>query len=265
MLPLWTRRRWGQACIAAGLGLAFGRGQAQDPSSGPPLTLRVGWGHSPPYQIETPQGPAGLDIELLMLWAQAAGVRLQWFRATWARQLIEVQAGTLDLMMSATPSEDRRAFADFTAAYRQENLGLIALAGQGLEVSDLRELEGRPVKIGLMRGMAFQPSLAQTLARPGLQGQLVPLRGDDVTLAALRARRLTYILSDVVSITHMAAQEPGDPVSVALTFPPAPVHVLVSRHASARSPGLVARLDEALLRARARPSWAQALARYPGA
>ena len=76
---------------------------------------------------------------------------------------------------------------------------------------------------------------------------------------------MTYILSDVVSITHMAAQEPGDPVSVALAFAPAPVHLLVSRHAIARSPGLVARLDEALLRARAKPSWAQALARYPGA
>ena len=159
----------------------------------------------------------------------------------------------------------RRGFADFTAAYRQENLGLISLAGQGLEVADLRELEGRPVKIGIMRGMAFQPGLAQTLERPGLQRQLVPLRGDDMTLAALRAGQLTYILSDVVSIRHMASQGPGEPVSVALAFPPAPVHVLVSRHALNRHPGLLGRLNEALQRVRGSPAWVQALARYPGA
>ena len=257
----WTRRGALQAGAAVGLGGAWAAARAQEE----PLTLRVGWGHSPPYQFETPQGPAGLDIELLTVWARAAGVKLQWVRATWARQLLEAQAGTLDLMLSATPSEERRGFADFTAAYRQENLGLISLAGQGLEVADLRELEGRPVKIGIMRGMAFQPGLAQTLERPGLQRQLVPLRGDDMTLAALRAGQLTYILSDVVSIRHMASQGPGEPVSVALAFPPSPVHVLVSRHALNRHPGLLGRLNEALQRVRGSPAWVQALARYPGA
>ena len=257
----WTRRNALQAAVTASFGAAWVSAQAQDE----PVTLRVGWGNSPPYQIETPQGPAGLDIELMTLWARAAGVKLQWVRATWARQLLEVQAGTMDLMMSATPSDERRSFADFTSAYRPENLGLISLAGQGLEVADLRELEGRSVRIGIMRGMAFQPSLAQTLERPGLQRQLVPLRGDDMTLAALRARQLTYILSDVVSIRHMASQGPGEPVSVALAFPPAPVHLLVSRQALARFPGLLTRLNEALQRARVSAAWSQALARYPGA
>jgi polar amino acid transport system substrate-binding protein len=245
---------------AAGLGAAWASAQAQDES----VTLRVGWGHSPPYQFETPQGPAGLDIELMTVWASAAGVKLQWVRATWARQLLEAQAGTLDLMMSATPSDERRSFADFTAAYRQENLGLIALAGKGLELGDLRELEGRSVKIGTMRGSAYQPGLAEALSRPALQRQLVPQRGDDMNLAALRAGQLTYILSDVVSISHMATQGPGEPVSVALAFPPAPVHVLVSRHALGRVPGLLARLNEALQRARVSTAWGQALARYPG-
>lgn len=256
-----TRRDALLAALAAGCAAASGAVRAADDT----VTLSVGWGNSPPYQYETPQGPAGLDIELMSLWARAAGVKLQWVRATWARQLLEAQAGTLDLMLSATPSDERRVFADFTLAYRQEYLGLVALAGRGLEVSHLGELAGRPVKIGVMRGMAMPPSVAQAMAQPSLQQALVPMRGDDLTLAALRAGRLTYILGDTVSLNAHAARDPGEPVSVALAFKEEPVHVLVSRHALARVPGLLNRLNEALHRARATPAWAQALARYPKA
>jgi polar amino acid transport system substrate-binding protein len=255
-----TRRAVLRAALLAGCAAAWPVRAADDA-----VTLSVGWGNSPPYQFETPQGPAGLDIELMTLWARAAGVKLKWVRATWARQLLEAQAGTLDLMLSATPSDERRVFADFTLAYRQEHLGLVALAGRGLEVSQLGELAGRPVKIGVMRGMALPPNLAQAMAQPGLQQALVPMRGDDLTLAALRAGRLTYILGDTVSLNAHAARDPGEPVSVALAFQGEPVHVLVSRHAMGRVAGLLNRLNDALQRVRATPAWAQALARYPKA
>lgn len=228
------------------------------------LSLRVGWGNSPPYQFETPQGPAGLDIELITLWARVAGVKVQWVRATWARQLLEVQAGALDVMMSATPSEERRGFADFTQAYRHEHLGLVALASQGRELKHLTELEGRPVKVGVMRGMAFPAELAQAMARPAMQQALVPMRGDDLTLAALRAHRLDYILGDVVSLRAHAEREAGEPVTVALAFKGEPVHLLVGKQTLARVPGLLTRLNEALPRARALVAWSQTLARYPG-
>jgi polar amino acid transport system substrate-binding protein len=252
------------ACLG---GAAMGEAQAKVVATSPSglVTLTVGWGNSPPYQFDTPQGPSGLDIELLTLWAQAAGVRLEWVRATWARQLLEASSGGLDLMMSATPSDERRAFADFTAPYREEHLGLIALAGQTLELSRLSDLEGRPVKIGVMRGMAFPPELAQAFAKPALQRLLVPMRGDDLTLAALRSGRLTYIVGDAISLKHHALRDPGEPIAVALRFPPAPVHLLVSRHAMNRVPGLLARLNEALVRVRSSPAWAQVLARYAGA
>lgn len=246
---------WMAACAAC---LPAAHAQDEEP------TLRVGWGNSPPYQFDTPQGPAGLDIELVTLWARAAGVKLQWVRATWARQLLEVQAGTLDVMMSATPSEERRAFAEFTQPYRHEHLGLIALAGQGLELKQLADLEGRSVKVGVMRGTAFPPELAMAMARPGLQQAVVPLRGDDLSVAALRARRLQYILGDVVSLRAHAEREVGEPVTVALAFKGEPVHLLVSRRATARVPGLLPRLNDALHRVRGSAAWANATARYPG-
>lgn len=242
--------------LAAAAAVAAGGGAGAAHAEPAALTLSVGWGNSPPYQFETPQGPAGLDVDLMTLWAKAAGVRLKWLRATWARQLLEAAQGSLDLMLSATPSEERRTFADFTSPYRDEHLGLVALSGQGLEVSHLGALEGRPVKIGIMRGMAFPADVTKALARSQLQGALVPLRGDELTLAALRARRLAYILGDVVSLRHHAAAQPGEPVGVALSLPAAPVHVLVSRHAFGRAPGLVNRLEQALRRARALPTWA---------
>lgn len=260
-----ARRAALQSLMGLGLCASWPRAHAQRE----PLTLRVGWGNSPPYQMESahakPHHPAGLDIELVTLWAHAADVQLEWVRATWARQLLEAQAGTLDVMMSATPSAERREFADFTDSYRHEHLGLVALAGHGRELRSLRELEGRAVKVGVMRGTAFPPDLAKALASPGLQQALVPLRGDDLTLAALRAGRLTYIVGDTVSLAAHAARDPGAPISVALAFKGEPVHLLVSRHTLARTPDLLQRLNHALSRARASATWARTLARYPAA
>ena len=260
-----TRRAALQSLMGLGLCASLPLAHAQRQ----PLTLRVGWGNSPPYQIPSPgpesdrRDPTGLDIELITLWARAAKVNVEWVRATWARQLLEVQAGTLDVMMSATPSAERRVYADFTESYRHEHLGLVALAGRGLEIKSLQELEGRDVKVGVMRGSAYPPELAEALARPGLQQTLVPMRGDDLTLAALRAGRLTYILGDTISIGAHAAKEPGTPITVALAFKGEPVHLLVGRHLLAATPDLMTRLDTALTRVRASTAWAKALARYP--
>lgn len=260
---LRSRRVWVQCALALGWAACLGPAAWGGPAK-PRLKLRVGWLNSPPYQFDTPHGPAGLDIELMGLWAQAAGVQLEWVQATWARQLLEASSGGLDLMMSATPSEERRVYADFTAPYRDEHLGLVALAGQNLALTHLSDLEGQSVKVGVMRGVAFPPEVAQAFAKPALQRLLVPMRGHELTLAALRARRLHYIVGDAISLSHHAERDSGAPIVVALRFAPAPVHVLVSRQTLARVPGLMARLNDALARVRGSAAWLQVLARYPG-
>lgn len=226
--------------------------------------LRIGWSDYPPFQRPGPNGdPQGLDIELLELWAAAAGERLQWLRRPWARQMADAAQGELDLILSATPTPERLGFAEFTQPYRNERVALLGLAGAP-PVQRLAALKGRPVSIGFIRGVAFPVAVRVALEDPEMQRLLQPLYANDLTLSALRGRRVDYVIDDPATLLYRAARMPGEPLEVVLELVVAPVHLLVARHAIEQRPDLVARLNQGLQRARQSPAWSQAMARYPG-
>lgn len=226
--------------------------------------LRIGWSDYPPFQRPAPGGgPQGLDIELLELWAAAAGERLQWLRRPWARQMADAAQGELDLILSATPTPERMGFAEFTQSYRNERVALLGLAG-ATPVHRLAELKGRPLRIGFIRGVAFPVAVRRELEDPELQRLLQPLYANDLTLSALRGRRVDYVIDDPATLLLRAAREPGESLEIVLELAMAPVHLLVSKRALELRPDLVARLNQGLQRARQQPEWGQVMARYPG-
>lgn len=228
------------------------------------VPLRVGWGDYPPFQVKGPDGPQGLDIELVQLIATAAGERLRWFRRPWARQLADMGHGELDLICSATHAPERLAIGRFTHAYRQERVALMTRVGGAPGVSRLADLKGRPVRIGMIRGAMFPEAVRRDLQANGLLPTLQPMHANDLTLQALRQGRVDYVIEDPVTMNHRAAQEAGPPITVALELATSPVHLLVAHQAVEQRPGLLERLNTGLQRARQTPDWAQALARYRG-
>lgn len=251
------RRR--HACLLP-LALPGAKAWAEDGKA----ALRIGWSDYPPFQRPGANGgPQGLDIELLELLAAAAGERLQWLRRPWARQMADAAQGELDLIPSATPTPERLGFAEFTQPYRNERVALLGLVGS-MPLHRLADLKGRPVKIGFIRGVAFPVAVRRELEDPELQRLLQPLYANDLTLSALRGRRVDYVIDDPATLLHRAVREPGEPLEVVLELAVAPVHLLVARRALEHRPDLIARLNQGLQRARQQPEWGQALARYPG-
>lgn len=237
-------------------------GQAAGAEAAPPL--RIGWGDFPPFQMRAAPGPEGLDIELIELIALAAGERLRWLNLPWARQLSDLAQGELDLVAGATHSPEREAFAEYTQPYRQERVALMALAGGAPALKFLSDLKGRGLRVGIIRGSTVPALVRHELDNPALRQLLVPLYANDLTLSALRGRRVDYVLEDPVTTFYRAARVPGEAVVVALDLMVSPVHLMVSRRLLAQRPDLVQRLNQGLQRARQQPAWGQVLARYPG-
>lgn len=227
--------------------------------------LRIGWSDYPPFQRGTAgEPPQGLDVELLEMLARASRQRLQWLRRPWARQMADVARGELDLVPAATPSPERLVFGDFTHPYRQERVALLALAGEPQGLRRLADLKGRAVRIGTIRGVTFPAAVRRALEDPDLAGLLVPLHANDLTLSALRSRRVDYVIDDPSVMHWRAERDPGAAVQVVLELAVSPVHLLVGRPMLAQRPDLMQRLNQGLQAARRQPEWAQVLARYPG-
>lgn len=223
--------------------------------------LRVGWGDYPPFQIPGARGPEGLDVDLLELIARQAGEQLRWLRRPWARQLADMSHGELDVICSATPAPEREAIGRFSQAYRQERVALMALVGGAPAIAQLSELKGRDVRIGMIRGAVFPEGVRNALQAAELMPTLQSMHANDLTLQALRQRRVDYVIEDPVSMQYRAAKDPGPPVTVALELATSPVHLLVAHQAIAQRPALLDRINQGLQRARQLPEWAQALAR----
>lgn len=227
--------------------------------------LRIAWSDYPPFQWRGENGqPQGLDVELLELIAQEAGERLVWSRRPWARQVPDIGQGELDLMGSATPSPERQALGEFTQPYRNERVALIALGADAAPVRRLADLKGRSLRVGFIRGVAFPASVRQALLDPELASLLVPLYANDLTLSALRGRRVDYVIDDPVTLLQRAERQEGEPLKVVLELAVSPVHLFVSRQVLQHRPELLKRLNQAIARARQRPEWQRVLARYPG-
>ncbi|HEY9109276.1 MAG TPA: transporter substrate-binding domain-containing protein [Roseateles sp.] len=239
------------------MGPAAARGEDRAP-------LRIGWSDYPPFQHKgAGELPQGLDVELLELMARAAGEKLQWLRRPWARQMADLAQGELDLMSSVTHTPERLAVGEFTQPYRNERVALLGLAG-GPPLRRLVDLKGRMMRIGVIRGVAFPAPVRRALEDPELAGLLTPLHANDLTLSALRARRVDYVIDDPATLLLRAAREPGEAVQVVLELAVSPVHVFVARRTLERRPELLQRLNAGLQQARQQPEWSRVLARYPG-
>ena len=251
-----TRRN---ACALLSLGWPGMVARAAEPG-----VLRVGWGDYPPFQVKGQSGPHGLDIELVNQIAASAGERIRWMRLPWARQLYDITHGELDVICSATHSPDRLAIGRYTQAYRHERVALLTLVDGAPPLKRLADLKGQSVRIGMIRGAIFPEAVRRDIETCELGPALLSMHANDLTLQALRQRKVDYVIEDPVTMQYRAAKEAGPAIAVALELAVSPVHLLVSGKLLARRPEVVDRLNQGLQRARQQPQWAQALARYPG-
>jgi polar amino acid transport system substrate-binding protein len=217
-----------------------------------PASLRVAWDDYPPYQMGGRQDaqPQGLDIELGNAVLRQAGITPQWQRMPWARQLLSLQDGSLDLMISASTSREREDYALWTLPYRAEDAALMAQRESAQPPRSLRELLGKPVRIGMIRGTSYPGEFESLLREAAFQRQITPVRHNEQGLRMLREGRLDYLIDDPVALRYLAQQDGGPPLQLLLWVYRGASRLMLSKRSEARHPGLLAALDQAILELR---------------
>ncbi len=118
----------------------------------PSCLLTVGWDPWEPYQYQDVGGSVeGLDIELVEAMAERAGCDVMYEENDWAALLDRVREGAVDVVLGATKTEDRDAYARFSEPYRSESFGLFVRSGEAGNYGEktLRELLDKSFKIGV--------------------------------------------------------------------------------------------------------------------
>jgi len=227
--------------------------------------LRVAWEDYPPYQMSGADGqPQGLDLLLTNAVLRQAGLSPSWIRMPWARQLLSLQDGSLDLMVSASQLPEREAYALWTEPYRPKLGALLALRQPARPPQHLRELATQPVRIGMIRGTSYPGEFVEAQRSPGFARRLLPLRHLEQGLELLRKGQLDYLIEDPVAMQYVVAQQGRPPLAVVRWMYRGESRLMLARRSEEAQPGLLARLNAAIASLRDSGELRRLLAGTPG-
>ncbi len=149
----------------------------------------------PPLERITPDGRyEGIGADVLDLLARRGGLRLELVpTTTWAETLALAEAGGCDLLPVLTPTEERRAWLDFTATYL-DIPGVIVARTDAPHVTSIGQLLDRP--LGALRGYS---SVAMLRAEyPGIQ--LVEVDSYEQGLGMVQSGELYGMLGNMAGL-----------------------------------------------------------------
>lgn len=219
----------------------------------------------PPYLYRDAQGNyTGLDLELLRaIFKQARCTLLSVPELPTARRQLLFQKGGLDLMLAASDTSERHAYARFSVSYRDETVGIFGKAGTHAAQRHV----GSFAQLARGKSTLLAPKVGwygaqYAAARPALEkaGRLNTFGSFQQGIRMLDAGRADLLLGDVLAVRHEARLQ-----GVALHTLPflvlrAPVHLMLN--ARTTSADDLARLNTAITHLEQRGVLAAIRARY---
>ncbi len=180
--------------------------------------LRVGWDEWPPYITYQDGDFRGMEYELLKATAGAAGCKLDMRRVPWARALLMLSEGKLDLLYGAGYTAERARYARFSVPYRMEQFVLVTKAGtEGVDssVSLERWIQSRPGgdkrTLGLFRGNSYGEGIDQILERNADGVEVIRLNSNEQMAYMVGLERLDGFIVEE-GVVRMLEQESASPL-----------------------------------------------------
>lgn len=165
----------------------------------PDCHLTVGWDPWEPYH-HSPVGDRvqGLDIDLLRATAERADCELGFEQGSWASMLQLVRSGELDVLLGATRTSEREAFARFSEPYREETFRIHVRADEAgqWEGKSLTELLEEGFRLGLTQGYIYGENVTDILEDEQWSDQLVPVPVGELNFLNLMDFRIDGFLED---------------------------------------------------------------------
>lgn len=197
--------------------------------------LRLRWSSDPPYSMRDAAGRiVGLQAELAEKTLERMGCRAVWVELPWARALVELQTGRLDVLPGALRTADREAYAYWVEQPVEVPNRLYVRAARRAEFGAalrLREALKPGLKLGVQLGVVYGAEFAELLKDAGFRAQLTQAAARSSLWQMLEIGRVDAVLASEASARWELAQLGLTgrivPTAVALSEPQA--YVMFSR------------------------------------
>ncbi len=161
--------------------------------------VTVGWEEWEPYQFKNSNGVlSGVDIEIIKAAFDESGCKAEFKEMPWKRQLVSVEDGSLNVAPGASILPERKKYADFSQAYRDESFSLFFLKGGNdkYKISKLEDLIQYNIKIGTVRGFFYGKKFEDAMKNPKFKAIVEEADDDEMNIKKLDGGRIQAIIID---------------------------------------------------------------------
>ena len=191
------RRLWAGGLIAFFLCLCtWGQAEAS-------CTLRVGWTEYAVYTFKDAEGNVtGADAELAKALATDLGCSVTFAEVPWARILLEIENGALDMTSSASRTPEREAFAWFSAPYRQSEVAIFVRRGESgnYRLDGLSAIPKTGFKLGVVTAYYYGAEFEKLMKDPAFAQQVEGAADYPVNIRKLLHGRIDGFLVDDIGV-----------------------------------------------------------------
>ena len=164
--------------------------------------VKVRWYDDAPYSFRSADGTLkGIDVEFVKAALKGIRCEARFVEMPWARALVELQAGRLDVLPGALRTPAREAFAYFSRPIQGSAnvLFMSTRAAQQFKPSALAELAGSSFRLGAQIGVSYGPDYDAALKLPGFKSQITAITSRKGAWKMLSLNRIDGIIADEVS------------------------------------------------------------------
>lgn len=203
----WTTALWLGAAgllLALALAMAPASGQVRDnqPEDGD-CTLRFGWEPYGLLQFVDDEGiVTGAEIQLFREVAEEVGCEVVLRHLPWARILLEIETGTLDMTASASRTAERLRYARFSVPYRSTEMALIVRVGEAddYDLRTLADIGRADFRVGVIWGYHYGEEFTRLMQEPAFAAQVEGAADYVINIQKLIHRRIDGIMVDDIAV-----------------------------------------------------------------
>lgn len=159
----------------------------------------VRWAEDPPYDMRDAQGRLyGITTDLVREALQRMGCTARYVELPWARGLLNLERGTLDILSGALPTAERARFAYFSVPIiRSPNVLFVSNAAAGkYRIGSLRDLIGTDFRLGAQIDVVYSKAYQALLQEPAFRERVVMINSREGAWKMIRAGRLDGLIAD---------------------------------------------------------------------
>lgn len=241
--------------LRLGIALALSAIISVTANAAAPCSLAVGWSPYGNYIFVNKAGEVdGVDIEIMKALAREIGCEVTFKELPWARHLLEMKAGRIDVATSVRKSPERETFGWFSEPYRENQMALYVRRGEtaNYALADLAEIPAIGFKLGIVDDYYYGPLFTRLMQSPEFARQVERIVDYETLIRMLVHGRIDGILAEDVEVLISEAEALGlyDQIEAyPLAIPGDTFHLMFSKQSV--GPNIVAAINAALAQMRA--------------